>query len=132
MSPRRPTPHGCSARSTRPWCRRRRRSWRLPMSDLVAATAAALADEGRFLVVVGRHAGGFSALTGAAAGEVRAPGPGTRLAVAAGILAGGHRPIVIADAPLPSVTHAPPVLAVTDDRTVAASAVRDGWTVLQP
>ena len=102
------------------------------MADLAGAAAAALATGGRFLAILGRDAGGLTALRDAATAAITAPGPGTRLGIAAGVMAGGHRPVVVLDAAVPPAPQAPDILAVTQDAGVAAEAVRVGWTVLQP
>lgn len=102
------------------------------MPDLATAAASALAEQGRFVAVTGRHAGQLAPIAEASLRTVVAPGPGTRLPIAAGVIAGGHRPVIVVDAPLPAVADAPDVLTVTEDPAVAAQAVRAGWQVAQP
>ena len=101
------------------------------MPDLATATALALAEQGRFVAVVGRDSTPLDPIAEAAERVVVA-GPGTRLAIAAGVMTGGHRPVVVADGRLPLPSTAPNVLTITDDATVAKAAVRHGWTVIQP
>ncbi|MPZ74717.1 MAG: hypothetical protein GEU74_16140 [Nitriliruptorales bacterium] len=102
------------------------------MAEIVAAAAAVLADQGRFVAVTGRDAGRLSPVRDAAVLGVVAPGPTTRLGIAAGVIAGGHRPVVIGDAPLPPVSDAPEILAISDDAALSRQALQAGWTVIQP
>ena len=96
------------------------------------AVAGALGAGGPFAVVTGRQWDGAQTVVDAGAIHVVAPGPGTRLAVAAGFPMGGHRAYAVIDGltegPAPTV----PTLALTTSAACAAQALTAGWTVVQP
>ena len=102
------------------------------MTDLVRATAAALAAQGPFVSVTGTPRVWLRAVSDAAAREIVAPGPTTRLAIAGGVVAGAHRAVAVVDGSLPLAAQAPAVLALTGDGAVAAEALHLGWRVIQP
>ena len=102
------------------------------MTDLVRATAAALAAPGPFVAVTGHPRVWLRAVSAAAAREIVAPGPTTRLSIAAGVVAGAHRAVAVVDGSLPLAASAPDVLAITGTAAVAAEALQLGWQVIQP
>lgn len=102
------------------------------MTDLTRAAAAALAAPGPFVAVTGQPQVWLRAVSDAAARQLVSPGPTTRLSIAAGVVAGGHRAVVVVDGPLPPAAHAPAVIAVTGTAAVAAEALQLGWQVIQP
>ena len=102
------------------------------MTDLVRATAAALAAQGPFVSVTGQPRAWLKAVSEAAAREIVAPGPTTRLAIAGGVVAGAHRAVAVVDGSLPLAAHAPEVLALTGAAAAAAEALALGWQVIQP
>jgi hypothetical protein len=102
------------------------------MTDVVRATAAALSAAGPFVAVSGEPRAWLRAVSEAAAREIIAPGPTTRLSIAAGVVAGAHRAVAIVDGSLPLASRAPEVLALTGEGVVAAEALALGWRVIQP
>lgn len=102
------------------------------MTELDEAAAAALRGGGRFAVVTGRSWTGATAVVDAAALHVVAPGPTTRLGVAAGVALGGHRCVSLLDDFPPGAAPAPDAVAVTTSVACATDALQAGWTVVQP
>jgi hypothetical protein len=101
------------------------------MSDMATATAAALRDLGAYVLVTGRPTPALEPLIAGARRHVVSSGPGTRLAVAAGIALGGHvATAVIDDGCAFADGHAD--VAITASPAAAAQALRSGWTVVQP
>lgn len=102
------------------------------MSELDQATAAALVDGGRFAVITGRTWNGADAVVEAAQLHVVAPGPTTRLAVAAGMTLGGRRSVTLLDDYAAGAVGAPDAVALTSSAACAADALAAGWSVVQP
>jgi hypothetical protein len=101
------------------------------MSDMATATAAALRDLGAYVLVTGRPTPALEPLIAGARRHVVSSGPGTRLAVAAGIALGGHvATAVIDDGCAFADGHAD--VAITASPAAAAQALRSGWAVVQP
>lgn len=100
------------------------------MTDVAAAAAATLRGWGRYATVTGPQWDGAQPLVDAAAAHVVAPGPTTRLTVAAGVALGGHRAAVVLDT-LPPIPPLEPVLAFTTSAACATDALDAGWSVIQ-
>lgn len=102
------------------------------MSEVAQAVAGALGATGSFAVVTGRQWDGAQALIDAGAIHVVAPGPSTRLAVAAGLLMGGHRAYAVIDAVAEGPAPTAPAVALTTSAACATQALSAGWTIVQP
>lgn len=102
------------------------------MGEFDQATATALTDGGRFAILTGRTWPGAEAVVEAAGLHVVAPGPTTRLAVAAGIRLGGHRCVTVIDDYAPGGVAVADAVALTTSQACAADALRAGWSVVQP
>lgn len=102
------------------------------MSELDDAAAAVLRRGGRYAVVSGRAWAGAEAVVEGASLHVVAPGPTTRLGVAAGVALGGHRCVTLLDTFAAGAQPVPDAVALTPSVTCAADALRAGWAVVQP
>ena len=102
------------------------------MSRIAQAVAEVLGAAGPFAVVTGRGWDGAQPLVDAGATHVVAPGPSTRLAVAAGFALGGQRAYAVIDAVAPGQVPPAPLVALTTSAACAAQALSTGWTVVQP
>lgn len=102
------------------------------MSEVAQAVAGALGAGGPFAVVTGREWDGAQPVVDAGDLHVVAPGPRTRLAVAAGFPMGGHRAFAVIDAVSAGAAPAAPTLALTTSAACAAQALSVGWTIVQP
>lgn len=102
------------------------------MSEFDEALAAAVANGGRFAILTGRTWSGAEAVVEAAALHVVAPGPTTRLAVAAGIGLGGHGCVTVIDEYAAGGVAVGDAVALTTSQACAADALRAGWSVVQP
>lgn len=102
------------------------------MREIAAALAQALAEQGDFALVTGRQADDVSPLVEAASYAVVAPGPTTRLSVAAGMRLGGSRVVALLDDFPEGATPDEAVISVTTLPGCAAAALTAGWTVVQP
>ena len=102
------------------------------MSEFDEAAAAAIGVPGRFAAVTGRTWRGAEAVVDAAALHVVAPGPTTRIGVAAGMALGGHRCVTLIDDYAVGVLAVADAVAVTTAQNCAADALRAGWSVVQP
>lgn len=101
------------------------------MTDIASAAATALRDAGPYVLVTGRPTPGIAPLVAGAQRHVISPGPTTRLAVAAGVTAGGHRGVAVLDAGC-AFADGQGDLAVTESLVAAREALRAGWSLVQP
>lgn len=102
------------------------------MTDSATALATVLGAERRFALVTGRHLDGLEPLVSAAAVHVKAPGPTTRLQVAAGLQSAGHPVVAVLEDLPPGPAPDGGVIAVTSVAACARAALLAGWTVVQP
>lgn len=101
------------------------------MTDVATAAAAALSDSGAYVLVSGRATDGIAPLIAAAQRHVVAPGPTTRLAIAAGVDLGGHRAVAVVDDGC-AFAGGHGDVGVTESPAAARQALRGGWSVVQP
>ena len=102
------------------------------MSGVAQAVASALGSTGAYGVVTGRQWDGAQPVVEAGAVHVVAPGPSTRLAVAAGFPLGGRRAYAVIDAVPEGWVPDGPTVALTTSPSCARQALAAGWTVVQP